>query len=300
MIKKNYMFVGPKNNLKMTLTKKKILGFILIILSISVVSCDFTKSNNAESKEEMDKALFPDVVAKINIEQKEVKSIDDIEPITGPEVKPIDYLNAISLAGLPVKEKKQYFINLILPAILIAKEEYKERLDWVNEVTGKATMDSIEKMKLDKMMKDYRAKSVEDLKVRLVTHPTSIVLAQASIESGWGTSRFFVEANNIFGVWSFNPNDPRIPTLSHRNGKKMYLYKYSTLSESVDGYFKLLATRRPFEAFRQARVKTQDPYKLVDYLVDYSERGEAYVEELKTQIRHNNFTKYDSYKLAKD
>ncbi len=236
-------------------------------------------------------------VLKIDVVQKSIHSYKDIELINDSLVKPIDYLNVISLKGLPVAKKKQYFIDLILPAVLIAKEEYKERLEWVNHAATLDSLSASDRKILAGLIKKYRAKNIDDLKLRLITHPTSIVLAQASIESGWGTSRFFTDADNIFGVWSFNESDPRIPSLSTRNGKHMYLYKYSSLSESIDDYFKLLATRMPFSEFRRERAKTNNPYKLVDYLSDYSELGEEYVEALKTQIRHNNFTKYDHYRI---
>ncbi len=236
-------------------------------------------------------------LSEIKVIKKTIKSYKDIEPINDSLVKPIDYLNTISLKDLPVKEKKQRFIDLILPAVLIAKEEYRERLEWVNTTTAKDTVSEEEKKTLNELITTYKARSVEDFKTRLVPHPTSIVLAQASIETGWGTSRFFVEADNVFGVWSFNTSDPRIPSLSTRNGKHMYLYKYSSLSQSIDDYFKLLATRRPFAEFRQKRLETKNPKILVEYLSDYSELGEEYVEMLKKQIRQNNFTRYDDYRI---
>ena len=250
-----------------------------------------------DTKQEVKAEKQLNALERINIQKKHIISYKDIEPINDSLVKPIDYLNVISLNNLPVKEKKQYFIDMILPAILIAKEEYRERLEWVNRATSVDSLSNDDKQILANMMKTYRAKNVNDLKIRLITHPTSIVLAQASIESGWGTSRFFVDADNVFGVWSFNKSDPRIPSLSTRYGKHMYLYKYSSLSESIDGYFKLLATRLPFNTFRMERSKTNNPYKLVEYLSDYSELGEEYVEALKTQIRHNNFTRYDHYHI---
>jgi len=251
--------------------------------------CDSRQSIRAEKQ--------LNALERITIQKKHINTYKDIEPISDSLVKPIDYLNVVSLKNLPVSEKKQYFIDLILPAILIAKEEYKERLEWVNHAASLDSLSSDDQQILADLMKTYRAKTVDDLKLRLITHPTSIVLAQASIESGWGTSRFFVDADNVFGVWSFNESDPRIPSLSTRNGKHMYLYKYSSLSESIDDYFKLLATRSPFRAFRNERAKTNDPYQLVEYLTDYSELGEEYVTALKNQIRHNKFTRYDHYRI---
>ena len=271
------------------LFKTKIVSLYLIGFLTFFTFCD--------SKQQVNGLKQFNPLKRINIEKKHITTYKDIKPINDSLVKPIDYLNVVSLKDLSIKDKKQYFIDLILPAILIAKEEYKERLEWVNRASSLDSLPAGDKQILAELMKTYRAKSVDDLKIRLITHPVSIVLAQASIESGWGTSRFFVDADNIFGVWSFNESDPRIPSLSTRNGKHMYLYKYNSLSESIDDYFKLLATRMPFSKFRKERAKTNDPYKLVNYLSDYSELGEEYVEALKTQIRHNNFTKYDHYRI---
>jgi Bax protein len=267
----------------------KPIGLILSALLIFLTFCKNSKYSETDIK-----GL---VNIKIDAKKKEIKTFGDIEPINDSIVNAIDYLNPISLSQLSVKEKKQKFIDLLLPVILISKEKYKRELMLVESLSSKDSLTEVEKEVLAELIKTYKAKDVEDLKIRLKTHPTSVVLAQASIESGWGTSRFFTEANNIFGVWSFNPNDPRIPTLSKRNGKHMYLYKYKTLSESVDDYFKLLATRAPFEKFRKERAITNNPYKIVEYLNGYSERGEEYVKDLKAQIKYNNFTKYDSYRL---
>lgn len=265
---------------------------------ISLLFCGFlTFFTFCDSQQDANANKQFNALKKIKIQKKHISSYNDINQINDSLVKPIDYLNVISLKSLNIKEKKKYFISLILPAILIAKEEYRERLDWVEHASSLESLSDNDKQILSGLMKTYRAKNIDDLKLRLITHPTSLVLAQASIESGWGTSRFFTEADNVFGIWSFNEADPRIPSLSTRNGKHMYLYKYNSLSESIDDYFKLLATRTPFSDFRKERAKTNNPYKLAEFLSDYSELGEEYVQALKTQIRHNNFTKYDSYRI---
>ncbi len=69
------------------------------------------------------------------------------------------------------------------------------------------------------------------------THPVSIVLAQAAIESAWGESRFFKKGNNIFGMWSYNRKEPRMRARETRNGKPVYLKKYRSLSDAIDDYF---------------------------------------------------------------
>jgi Bax protein len=122
-------------------------------------------------------------------------------------------------------------------------------------------------------------------------------LSQAAIESAWGTSRFFLEANNPFGLWSFNSKQERITAESTRNGKKVYLRKFNNMDQAIDAYLTTLSTG-PYNEFRKQRLKTQDPYVLVNYLIDYSERREAYVEEVVSVIKGNDLTKYDTYMIS--
>ena len=61
------------------------------------------------------------------------------------------------------------------------------------------------------------------------THPYKYRLAQAAIESGWGTSRFYKEANNVFGIWSYSENELRIKAMEDREGKSVYVRKYDVL-----------------------------------------------------------------------
>ncbi|MFK5855800.1 MAG: hypothetical protein QM503_06690, partial [Bacteroidota bacterium] len=93
-------------------------------------------------------------------------------------------------------------------------------------------------------------------------------------------------------------NQERIEASSTRNGTKVFLRKFNNLEEAIDAYYTTLATGGPFTKFRAARLKTNDPYELVNYLIDYSERREAYVNEVKGVIRGNDLVKYDSYKIA--
>lgn len=229
--------------------------------------------------------------------KKSIETVEDIESIDSKFVKPIDYSNVLSLSNLSVQEKKQKFIELILPAILISKYKCKQELMKIDVLSKKKKFTQQEQEYLAKMMKTYRAKDILDLKSRLVTHPTSVVLAQASIESGWGTSRFFIEGRNIFGVWSFHEDEPRIQTKGTRNGKYMYVKKYETISGSIDDYFKTLARGEVFADFRRNRTITQNPYEIIKDLDTYCELGEKYVDKLKDQINHNKLEQYDNYEI---
>jgi len=235
---------------------------------------------------------------KIRIIEKPIKSVSDIVPIHDSLVIPYVYTSAVSMNHLPIAEKKQKFFDMMLPAVLVAKEELAFLLQRVNSLSLKPELAADEKSFIEELKVKYKASNIDTLKSRLHTFPVCIVLAQAAIESAWGTSRFFLEANNPFGLWSFDPNQERIEASSTRDGTKVYLRKFNNLEEAIDAYYTTLSTGGLFKDFRAERLKTNDPFVLVNYLIDYSERREAYVEEVINVIKYNDLVKYDSYKIS--
>ncbi len=228
--------------------------------------------------------------------EKPIKSYTDIVTINDSLVIPYVYTSSVSLKNLPVAKKKQKFFDMMLPAILVARKELSFLLAKVDEIALKDNPTPEDLTFIKNLKKTYKVNSIELLKRRLHTSPVSIVLAQAAIESAWGTSRFFLEANNPFGLWSFNSNEDRIQASSTRSGTKVYLKKFKNLEKAIEGYYKTLATG-PYTDFRKERLKTKNPYILVKYLINYSERKEAYVQELASVIRGNDLTKYDNYRI---
>jgi Bax protein len=211
-------------------------------------------------------------------------------------VEPYVYQNAIDLSDLDVQKKKQAFIHLMLPTILIAKYELEQNRKYVQSLIDKSQLDFSEQEYLTELQKSYKCKSNKELLSRMQTHPTSIILAQAAIESGWGTSRFYKEANNIFGVWSYSKNEARIKASVDREGKSIYVKKYDSLPRSILSYFKTLA-RGPYSEFRAAREKTSNVYELIPHLKVYSELREEYVKRLDQLIKYNKLEQYDEYIL---
>ena len=220
----------------------------------------------------------------------------DIRPISNP-VNAYVYTKAIDLSELDVQNKKQAFINIMLPSILIAKYQLEEdRIKVLALEKKRDPLSDEEERYLANLKKDYKCHTSKELLLRLSTHPTSIVLAQAAIESGWGTSRFYKEANNVFGVWSYSENEPRIKAMEDREGKSVYVRKYDALPESIISYFKTIA-RGPYSEFRAAREKISEVSVLISYLEVYSELRDEYVKRLDQLIQYNKFEKYDSYRL---
>ena len=220
----------------------------------------------------------------------------NIRPVSNP-VNAYVYTKAIDLSVLDVQNKKQAFINLMLPSILIAKYQLEQDRIKVLALQKKTEpLSNEEEQYLFNLKRDYKCHTSKELLSRLKTHPTSIVLAQAAIESGWGTSRFYKEANNIFGVWSYSENESRIKAMEDREGQSVYVKKYDALPKSIVSYFKTIA-RGPYSEFRAAREKISEVSVLISYLEVYSELREEYVKRLDQLIQYNKFEKYDSYRL---
>ena len=233
----------------------------------------------------------------VNVETIDLNSLTQIVPLDEEVVKPVLYTNVLGLSKLPVYEAKNKFIAAILPAILIAKQEIETTRTKINVLHEKKTWDKSDSTFYSQIRGRYKAKDIGDLIARMGTLPNSIVLSQAAVESGWGQSRFFLEGNNLFGVWSFNGNEPRMPTKSSRKSKVIYLRTYEDVSQSIIHYFEILGSAHAYQGLRRERLHRKDPFELLKYLKNYSERRTSYTNQLKAVILQNELTRYDRYRL---
>ncbi|MGB3750413.1 MAG: glucosaminidase domain-containing protein [Arcobacteraceae bacterium] len=190
---------------------------------------------------------------------------------------------------ISVSEKKERFKEILVPITIEIYNELEEQYQAIKlDIENNTNIQNIEELK-----EEYNADSNEKLLYALKPHPISIVLAQAAAESAWLTSRFAKEANNIFGVWSFSENEPRIAATGLRGDKTIYLKKYDSVKEAVRDYYKNLGKTWAYSEFRKQRTLTADPYVLSDHLSSYSEKKEVYTELLKSMIKYNEFEQYD-------
>lgn len=191
--------------------------------------------------------------------------------------------------NMTVQQKKERFRQLLVPAVKQVYAELRTKYKKTKSLI-KTGSDSEE---LERLKKNYKAESEEDLLSRLKPHPVSIVLAQAAMESAWATSRFFREANNIFGVWSFDKNEPRIAAGEKRGKKTIWLKKYINIKDSIRDNYKVIARGAAFKEFRKMRLNSDNPFELVKGLDKYSELGSKYGKELAAVIRYNKFNQFD-------
>ena len=201
------------------------------------------------------------------------------------------------------KKRKELFIQIILPLIL--QENNNIRLDRKRlfSIINKSNNTDLEKKWLDKKYKQYGipSKDLLILKVRMDEVPVSLALAQAAKETGWGTSRFAQEGNALFGQWTWSGDGLKPKGADKNEGHKVM--KFNVLQASVRAYQRNLNTHSSYKQFRLARAKLRDSGKLLDsmilseYLDEYAETGEQYVEVLQKIIKQNNLKDFDDARL---
>ena len=201
--------------------------------------------------------------------------------------------------------QKQSFINLVLPLILAANDELLQRREAVQ-----AAVQAHDRDKLDQWAVLYRIEAeklddtglAERLLRRVDTIPVALALAQAAVESGWGTSRFARQGNALFGQWAWTESAGMRPLAASND--RAVVRSFGSLLESVRAYMHNLNTHQNYERFRDARYRLKPQSeavkarRLAAYLDSYAEIGQAYVEKLLVIISSNNFDHYAEAKLG--
>ncbi len=233
-----------------------------------------------------------------------IEKKEDVHAITDSSVTPYIYTKVISLRELDIKEKKDKFVEMLLPSILVSQHSLHQKIkriehieNWLLKHPFMMEKDSIF---LFPLFETYKCDQINELKMRLKPHAASIVLGQAALESGWGSSRFFNEGNNVFGIWSYHGGEDRIKALVGRDSTNIYVRSYSSIEESVNDYYQTIARVNAYDEFRQERFTSEKPLELIAFLKRYSELGEIYTDQLKQLIESNDLTKYDSYVIKNE
>ncbi len=202
------------------------------------------------------------------------------------------------LGNLPLDKRKTVFIRIVLPTVLVAKKkvqmERQRVIDILKHLQRKESLRKEDVAFLNRMMKKYRTTSTERLLIRMAPTPVSLILAQAALESGWGTSRFSVEGNNIFGIWTFRGDGLRAVS----GGAT--LKKYNSLLEAVEDYLYNINVGWAYVDFRNSRFNTTDPFVLVNHLEGYSVLRDEYVQRVNELIRTANLQRFDKCRLSEE
>ena len=85
--------------------------------------------------------------------------------------------------------------------------------------------------------------------------PIEMLVGQAVLESGWGTSRFAKEANNLFGIRVFKSTAPHLLPLGVEKWQGWGVRVFKTKCDSVKEYIRLLNEHPAYEDFRKMRAQ---------------------------------------------
>ena len=201
------------------------------------------------------------------------------------------------------KKRKNLFIQIVLP--LIIEENTKIRLDRKKlfAILNKNNNSKTEKEWLSKKFKQYGVKSNDfsTLKIRMDEIPVSLAIAQAAKETGWGTSRFALKGNALFGQWTWSGEG--LKPKNADEGKDHKVMKFHSLQLSVRAYLRNLNTHSTYKNLRKARTELRNQNKPLDslilsqYLDKYAETGSQYIVVLQKIIHQNNLKDFDEAKL---
>ena len=201
------------------------------------------------------------------------------------------------------KERKNLFIQIILPLILEENNQIKFDRKKLFAILNRSNNSNSEKKWLNMKFKQYGVKNKDllTLKIRMDEIPVSLAIAQGAKETGWGTSRFALEGNALFGQWTFSGSG--IKPLSADSNQSHKVMKFQVLQASVRAYFRNLNTHSSYRDFRKFRAAARDnnekldSLSLADYLDEYAATGVKYTEILKKIIKQNSLKDFDDVKL---
>ena len=201
------------------------------------------------------------------------------------------------------KKRKNLFIQIILPLVLEENNLILLDRKRLFSILNKNNNSKKEINWLNNKFKQYGVlnKDIPTLKVRMDIIPVSLAIAQAAKETGWGTSRFALEGNALFGQWTWSGDG--IKPAGAESDAKHKVMKFKVLKASVRAYQRNLNTHSSYKKFRQLRAQLRDDSEkldsllLADQLDNYAETGKEYTKILKQIINQNSLKDFDDVKL---
>jgi Bax protein len=214
---------------------------------------------------------------------------------------------------LPVPEKKEVFYRFMLPLVVHANtlvldrraklERARRKIEAGDNIGENELRDLRDGAVLLRVLSEEEAGAlsasssqlvevIDEMLYRLDVIPPGLVLGQAAYESGYGTSRFAVEGNALFGQWTYGGQGLK-PEQQRKNLGDHRIASFDWPFDSVRGYYINLSSHPAYEDFRKLRAELKSKGQpltslaLADGLVRYSERGQEYVDTLKGIIRVN-------------
>ncbi|MFN4310005.1 MAG: glucosaminidase domain-containing protein [Ferrovibrio sp.] len=223
----------------------------------------------------------------------------------------------IFLASLPIdiadvnltEKRKRAFMKVMLPHILRENERIlanRERVERLHERLQRgATLTARDDAWLRQISDQYGLDDVDtaELLNRIDIVPPALALAQSIEESGWGTSRFALLGNAVFGQWTWTPGSGIVPE-NRPDGETYEVQRFRSLEQSVAAYMRNLNSKSSYREFRDSRASMRsrgedlDSYRLAGHLHRYSVRGADYIRTIRSIMKTNTLEMFDGARLA--
>ena len=235
-INKIYFFIIKKINIKNFLPYSIIIFLVVFTAFVPEIfkssagkkiiintQTDMYSTNDPSIDQMLKKSFLTNDSKKLGLDFQQVISIINLFEKSGYNLEKVREGEPVAnffLAKFPqgiseldsIEQRKRIFIQILLPIVLSENEKiiadrrilttimnrksFKKDADWLNE-----------------KFQQYKVKnnSVKELLFKMDIIPPSLAIAQAAYESGWGTSRFAIEGNALFGQWGWKENKGMVP-----------------------------------------------------------------------------------------
>ena len=328
-INKIYFFLIKKLNLKKIFPYTVIVALIIFTAFVPEIfksTADKKKIINKQTEEYttndpsidqiLKKSFLTNDSKKLSLDFQQVVGIINLFEKSGYNLEKVREGEPVAnffLAKFPegiseldnIEQRKRIFIQILLPIVLSENEKiiadrrilttimnrksFKKDADWLNE-----------------KFQQYKVKnnSVKELLFKMDIIPPSLAIAQAAYESGWGTSRFAIEGNALFGQWGWKENKGMVPE-NRAVDERHEVSKFNQIRYAVSAYKNNLNTHPFYEEFRIERAKQRSGrlsgsisgIKLIKHVHKYSIKGDDYVLGLKKIIEQNSLQDFDKANL---
>ncbi|MBD5769784.1 glucosaminidase domain-containing protein [Marinomonas colpomeniae] len=208
-----------------------------------------------------------------------------------------------------IKERKKTFFNYLAQfvyekntLILKDRERILALIDNNKKLSkkNKVWISTLRKSHKLKTLNNYSKDDLRELLDHVDVVPASLALAQAANESAWGTSRFATKGNNFFGQWCFKKGCGLVPE-SRDIDADHEVRKFHDVRESVFAYIDNLNSNNAYKTLRASRSNLRQNQEsitglsLTNGLINYSERGLAYIEEIEGLINYNKLWRFNNH-----
>lgn len=328
-LNKIYFFMIEKINLKKLLPYTIIVSLVIFTAFVPEIfkssagkkkiinsQNDMYSTNDPSIDQMLKKSFLTNDSKKLGLDFQQVISIINLFEKSGYNLEKVREGEPVAnffLAKFPqgiseldsIEQRKRIFIQILLPIVLsenekiitdrrklvtiINRKSFKKDADWLNE-----------------KFQQYKVKNnnPKELLLKMDIIPPSLAIAQAAYESGWGTSRFAIEGNALFGQWSWKENNGMIPE-DRGEDEKHEISKFNQIRYAVSAYKNNLNTHPFYDEFRKERARQRagrlsgsiSGMKLIEHVHKYSIRGNDYVLGLKKIIEQNALQDFDKANL---